>query len=174
MGKSTGDDIQKILREVDLQGLNEKEKEQVFKLLREEADVFCLDSDDFENVTECKMKIQLKDQTPVQKTYYSMPKPLHLEVKHYIEDLLNKGRITKSITKSTSHYLHQFLRFERKMEVFDCAFAFMSKLQNSFMPGSLFFSFSLVTYDCCSDRFRYLHAFGVRKCTSKIACLSLI
>ena len=46
------------------------------------------------------MKIQLKDQTPAQKTYYSMPKPLHLEVKHYIEDLLNKGWITKS----TSHY----------------------------------------------------------------------
>ena len=46
------------------------------------------------------MKIQLKDQTPVQKTYYSMPKPLHLEVKHYIEDLLNKGWITKS----TLHY----------------------------------------------------------------------
>ena len=46
------------------------------------------------------MKIQLKDQTPVEKTYYSVPKPLHLEVKHYIEDLLNKGWITKS----TSHY----------------------------------------------------------------------
>ena len=45
------------------------------------------------------MEIQLKDQTPVQKTY-SMPKPLHLEVKHYIDDLLNKGWITKS----TSHY----------------------------------------------------------------------
>ena len=31
---------------------------------------------------------------------YSMPKPLHLEVKRYIEDLLNKGWITKL----TSHY----------------------------------------------------------------------
>ena len=121
MGKSTDDDIQKIPREVDLQGLNKEEREQAFKLLREESDVFCIDSDDFENDTECKMKIQLKNQTPVQKTYYSMPKPLHLEVKHYIEDLLNKGWITKSITKSTSHYLHHLLRFERKMEVFDCA-----------------------------------------------------
>ena len=46
------------------------------------------------------MKIQLKDQTHVEKTYYSVPKPLHLEVKHYIEDLLNKGWITKS----ASHY----------------------------------------------------------------------
>ena len=51
---------------------------------REEVDVFCIDSDDIGNVTECKVKIQLKDQAPVQKTYYSMPKPLHLEVKHCI------------------------------------------------------------------------------------------
>ena len=38
--------------------------------------------------------------TPLQKTYYSMVKPFHLKVKHYIEDLLNKWWITKS----TSHY----------------------------------------------------------------------
>ena len=64
--------------------------------MREETDVFCIDSDDIGNVTEGKMKIQLKNQTPVQKTYYFMLKPLHLEVKHYIEHLLNKGWITKS------------------------------------------------------------------------------
>ena len=69
MVKSTDDHIQKILREVDLQRLNEKEREQAFKLLREEADVFCLDSDDIGSVTESKMKTQLKDQTPVQKIY---------------------------------------------------------------------------------------------------------
>ena len=32
---------------------------------REEVDVFCIDSDDIGNVTECKVKIQLKDQAPV-------------------------------------------------------------------------------------------------------------
>ena len=63
--KSRDDHIQKILKEVDLQGLNDKDREQAFRLLREEADVFCTDPD---NVTECKMKIQLKDQTSVQKT----------------------------------------------------------------------------------------------------------
>ena len=116
-GKSTNDHIQKILREFDLQGLNENEREQTFKLLREEADVFCLDSDDIGHVTECKMKIQLKDQAPVQKTYYSIPKPLHLEVKHYIEDLLIR------VGSQSQHHtiLHHLLRFERKMEVFDCA-----------------------------------------------------
>ena len=89
-GKSTNDHIQKTLREVDLQGLNGEEREQAFKLLREETNVFCIDSDDIGNLTECKMKIQLKDQTHVQKIYYSMPKLLHLRVKHYIEDLLQK------------------------------------------------------------------------------------
>ena len=42
------------------------------------------------------MRINLKDDTPVQKTYYSMPKPFHTEVKNYIVDLLNKGWIKKS------------------------------------------------------------------------------
>ena len=50
-GKSTDDHIQKILRVVDLQGLNEQEREQAFKLLREEADVFCIGSDYIGNVT---------------------------------------------------------------------------------------------------------------------------
>ena len=39
-GKSTDNYVQKIVRELDLQRLNEKEREQAFKLLREEADVF--------------------------------------------------------------------------------------------------------------------------------------
>ena len=65
----------------------EKERESAFKLLREEVDVFCVDSDDNGNVTECMMKTELKDQTPVQKTNSSISKPLHLEIKHYIKTL---------------------------------------------------------------------------------------
>ena len=42
------------------------------------------------------MRINLKDHTPVQKTYYSMPKTPHTVVKNYIVDLLNKGWIKKS------------------------------------------------------------------------------
>jgi hypothetical protein len=41
----------------------------------------------------------MKDQTPVQETYNSIPRLLYPEVKQYIEDLLNRGWITKS--KST-------------------------------------------------------------------------
>ncbi len=38
----------------------------------------------------------MKDQTPVQKTYNSIPRPLYPEVKQHIEDLLNRGWVTKS------------------------------------------------------------------------------
>ena len=37
------------------------------------------------------MNLELSDTTPVQKTYASIPCLLHAEVKHYLEDLLNRG-----------------------------------------------------------------------------------
>ena len=40
--------------------------------------------------------------TPVQKSYSSIPRPLYAEVKHYIEDLLNRGWITKSQSNYSS------------------------------------------------------------------------
>ena len=48
------------------------------------------------------MKIRLKGETPLQKSYYSMPKPLHQEVKHYVEDLLNKEWMAKSSSNYSS------------------------------------------------------------------------
>ena len=48
------------------------------------------------------MKIRLKDETPKQKSHYSMPKPLHQEVEHYVEDLLNQIIIKLFITSSSS------------------------------------------------------------------------
>lgn len=43
-----------------------------------------------------KMHITLHDTRPVQKTYMSVPRPLHKEVKAYLQDLLNRGWITPS------------------------------------------------------------------------------
>ena len=40
--------------------------------------------------------MHLKYETPVQKPYHCIPNPLHQEVKHYVEDFLNEGWITKS------------------------------------------------------------------------------
>ena len=36
------------------------------------------------------MEIKLKNKQPVQKTYTGIPSPLFTEVKHCIEDLLNR------------------------------------------------------------------------------------
>ena len=84
-------EVEAILQQIDVTGLSEAEKEQARQLFREEIDVFCKGPDDLGNVTDFRMRINLKDHTPVQKTYYSMPKSLHMEVKNYIVDLLNKG-----------------------------------------------------------------------------------
>ena len=71
-------------------------------LITEMSDVFCQDSEDIGDVQNCKMTICLKDETPVQKSYYSMLKPLHQEEKHYVEDLLKKEWITKSSSNYSS------------------------------------------------------------------------
>ncbi len=42
------------------------------------------------------MHITLHEKSPVQKTYISVPKPLLQEVKEYLQDLLNRGWISKS------------------------------------------------------------------------------
>lgn len=42
------------------------------------------------------MHITLNGTSPVQKTYMSVPKPLHNEVKEYLQDLLNRGWIIPS------------------------------------------------------------------------------
>ena len=77
--------------EVDLRGLTFKQRKQAEQLLREEAD-----DDDIECTPELQMDISLTDSQPIQKNYLTTPRPLYLEVKAYIEDLLNRGFIRKS------------------------------------------------------------------------------
>lgn len=68
----------------------------VRKMLREECGAFSKDDKDIGCIPSLQLQIRLKDDTPVRKTYMSVPKPLHKEVKEYLEDLLNRGWITKS------------------------------------------------------------------------------
>ena len=58
--------------------------------MREEISVFSLNDQDIGCVKTPQMKINLKDQVPVQQNYKSIPKQLYSEMKYYIEDLLNK------------------------------------------------------------------------------------
>ena len=81
---------------VDLQQLPEGQQEAVRRVLREECEAFAFNSDDVGSIPTLKMHITLNDTHPVRKTYMSVPKPLHNEVKEYLQDLLNKGWITPS------------------------------------------------------------------------------
>ena len=47
-------------------------------------------------IPDLMMNINLTDTRPVQKNYTAIPRPLYPEVKHYLEDLLNRNFIRKS------------------------------------------------------------------------------
>lgn len=85
---------------VDLHHLSTAQQAVAKKMLREECNAFSQDDYDVGHIPSLRMHITLHDKTPVQKTYTSVPKPLHHEVKEYLQDLLNRGWITKS----RSHY----------------------------------------------------------------------
>ena len=65
-------------------------------MLMEESDSFARNDDDIGCIDELQMRINLSDDTPVQKTYRPIAKPLYPEVKQYVEDLLNRRWIRKS------------------------------------------------------------------------------
>ena len=84
------------IRDIDLEGLIPGQKEMALKLLTEEADSFAKDDNNVGCIPDLKLDLDLEDQTPVQKNYVAVPKPLYPEVKAYIEDLLCRNFIKKS------------------------------------------------------------------------------
>ena len=76
--------------------LSSDQKLKIKQLLFEERGAFCVDDQDVGCAENLQLKINLSDKTPVQKNYIGVPKPLYPELKHYIEDLLNRGFIQKS------------------------------------------------------------------------------
>lgn len=90
------------IRDIDLEGLTPGQKEMAVKLLTEEADSFAKDDSDVGCIPDLELDLDLEDQTPVQKNYVAVPKPLYPEVKAYIEDLLNRNFIKKSSSSYSS------------------------------------------------------------------------
>ena len=88
--------------EIDFDGLTADQKEQAIKMLREESDSFAKSDDDIGAAPDLTLDIKLSDQTPVQKSYLSIPRQLYNEVKNYIEDLLNQNFIAKSSSPYSS------------------------------------------------------------------------
>lgn len=82
--------------------LTEDEKRQVRLMLREECRAFSKDDDDVGTVEELVMNISLKDDSPVQRAYVSIPPPMYEEVKAYIDDLLRRKWIRPSKSSYSS------------------------------------------------------------------------
>lgn len=80
----------------DVSSLPENQQQKAKELLRDQSDTFARGEDDDGCVPGLEMHIKLKDQTPVQRTYQSISRPLCNEGKAYLQDLLEKGWITKS------------------------------------------------------------------------------
>lgn len=81
---------------VSVDHLTPDQQAKVKQMLREECAAFSKDDSDVGCIPSLQLKIRLSDPTPVRRTYISVPKPLHKEVKEYLEDLLNRGWIQKS------------------------------------------------------------------------------
>ena len=105
--------------------LAERTEEQhviVCKMLYEEMDSFSKSDEEIGCITSVEMKINLSDETPVQKNYNSVPIPLYPEIKAYIEDLLNRGLIVKS----KSNYSSPVVAVHKEMVVCTSAVIFAS------------------------------------------------
>lgn len=66
-----------------LEHLDNEEQQVVQKMLREECNAFAIDDSDDRYIPSLQSQICLKDNTPVKRTYMSVPKPLCHEVKEY-------------------------------------------------------------------------------------------
>ena len=95
-------EIPSQIKDIDLEGLTPAQKETALKLLTEEADSFAKDDNEIGCIPDLQLDLDLEDQTPVQKNYVAVPKPLYGEVKAYIEDLLNRNFIKKSSSSYSS------------------------------------------------------------------------
>ena len=94
--KNVQEHQQNLINSINLSGLQTQERVQASQLLTEFSDVFSTDENDIGNVKDFQMKLNLKDDVPVQASYNAIPRNLYKELKHYIEDLLNRNWIRDS------------------------------------------------------------------------------
>lgn len=87
---------------VDVSHLAEDEQKIVRKMLFDQSDVFARDDTDIGCIPDLQLRICLNNETPVQKSYNAVPKPLYRKVKEYVQKLLDHGWIRKSTSPYSS------------------------------------------------------------------------
>ena len=90
---------QEQLNTIDLSMLKVDEQELVREMLWEERKAFSCNEDDIGDVPDMNLELKTTDEVPVQNNYNAIWRPLFDEVNHHVQDLLNRGWITRS--KST-------------------------------------------------------------------------
>ena len=93
---TSDDEFLKSLEGLSFNNLTEQEKVSARTMLLEEKDSFAKDENDIGNAPDLQMEINTTDEIPVQKNYQSIQKPLYAEVKSHLQNLLNRGWITRS------------------------------------------------------------------------------
>ncbi|CAB4035186.1 Hypothetical predicted protein, partial [Paramuricea clavata] len=94
---------------IDLKGLAPEQRSVVLRMLAQEADAFSQNDDDIGCIPDLKVTTKLNDETPVQKNYMAVPRPLVFpEVKSYVEDLVNKNYIRISTSPYSSPVVLRF------------------------------------------------------------------
>ena len=81
---------------LDLSMLDTSQQEEVRKMLWVERSVFAKDEDDIGCVPDLELSLKTVDNIPVQKVYNAIPRAFFDEVKHHVQDLLNRGWIMES------------------------------------------------------------------------------
>jgi hypothetical protein len=71
-------------------------------MLLDEPDVFAQEGGNISCIPNLKLKLNLKDNMPVQKSYNSILKPLYKEVREYVQNLLEKDWVKKSTSPYSS------------------------------------------------------------------------
>ena len=87
---------QNVINRIDLSRLQTHERTQAWQLLTEFSDVFPVDENDIGNLKHFEMKLNMKDDFTVRASYNAIPRNLYKQLKHYMEDLLNKNWIRGS------------------------------------------------------------------------------
>ncbi|PIK46485.1 hypothetical protein BSL78_16646 [Apostichopus japonicus] len=87
---------------LDLSGLTVKQREVVTRMLKEENAAFSRDDFDQGCVPDLQMRIHVSDPRPSAENYASIPRPLYKEVKDYLQDLINRGWVTRSKSNYSS------------------------------------------------------------------------
>jgi len=87
---------------VDVSHLAEEEQRIVREMLYEQSTAFAKEDADIGCIPGLQLRINLRDDAPVQKSYNAIPKPLYREVKNYVQNLLDRGWIRKSTSAYSS------------------------------------------------------------------------